>query len=120
MLAKVNLADGLASIRDHWRPKIAGEVNDIQIKLAKLRGEFIWHHHDKEDEMFLVVKGCLRMKLRDGDVTISEGEFLIVPRGVEHLPVADEETHILLFEPKTTVNTGNLRNERTLSHTEHL
>ena len=120
MLAKVNLADGLASIRDHWKPKIAGEVNDIQVKLAKLKGEFIWHHHDKEDEMFLVVKGCLRMKLRDGDVTIREGEFLIVPRGVEHLPAADEETHILLFEPKTTVNTGNVRNERTESHTEHL
>ncbi len=120
MLAKVNLADGLASIRDHWKPKIAGEVNDIQVKLAKLKGEFIWHHHDQEDEMFLVVKGCLRMKLRDSDVTIREGEFLIVPRGVEHLPVADEETHILLFEPKSTVNTGNLRNERTLSHTEHL
>jgi mannose-6-phosphate isomerase-like protein (cupin superfamily) len=120
MLAKVNVADGLASIRDHWKPKIAGEVNDIQVKLAKLKGEFIWHHHDQEDEMFLVVKGCLRMKLRDSDVTIREGEFLIVPRGVEHLPVADEETHILLFEPKSTVNTGNLRNERTLSHTEHL
>ncbi len=120
MLAKINVADGLASIRDHWKPKIAGEVNDIQVKLAKLKGEFIWHHHDKEDEMFLVVKGCLHMKLREGDVTIREGEFLIVPRGVEHLPVADEETHILLFEPKTTVNTGNVRNERTLSHTEHL
>ena len=120
MLAKVNVADGLASIRDHWKPKIAGEVNDIQVKLAKLKGEFIWHHHDQEDEMFLVVKGCLRMKLRDSDVTIREGEFLIVPRGVEHMPVADEETHILLFEPKSTVNTGNLRNERTLSHTEHL
>lgn len=120
MLAKVNLADGLASICDHWKPKIAGEINDFHVKLAKLKGEFIWHHHEKEDELFLVVKGCLRVKLRDGDVTVREGEFLIVPRGVEHLPIADEETHILLFEPKTTVNTGNLRNERTSLHTEHL
>ena len=120
MLAKVNLTDGLASIHDTWKAKIAGEVNGLHVKLAKLKGEFIWHHHEKEDELFLVVKGCLRMKLRDGEITIREGEFLIVPHGVEHLPIADEETHILLFEPKTTVNTGNLRNERTLSHTEHL
>jgi len=114
MLAKVNVADGLASIRDHWKPKIAGEVNDIQVKLAKLKGEFIWHHHDKEDEMFLVVKGCLRMKLRDGDVTIREGEFLIVPRGVEHKPVAPKRASVLLFEPASTRNTGNVDHEHTI------
>lgn len=113
MLGKTNLADAFSRFSDHWSPHIAGEVNDFHVKLAKLKGEFVWHHHEAEDELFLVVKGSLLMRLRDGDVRVNSGEFIIVPRGVEHLPVAEEETHVLLFEPKSTLNTGNVVNERT-------
>lgn len=113
MLNKVSLSEKLSNIPDHWSPHIAGEVNDFHVKLAKLKGEFVWHHHEAEDELFLVVKGSLLMRLRDGDVRVNPGEFIIVPRGVEHLPVAEEETHVLLFEPKSTLNTGNVMNERT-------
>lgn len=120
MLTKVNLADALARFSDHWSPRIAGQVNDCHIKLAKLKGEFVWHHHEHEDELFLVIKGRLTMRLRDGDVTVNPGEFIIVPRGVEHCPVADEETHILLFEPAATLNTGNVRNERTVERPHRL
>ena len=97
-----------------------GEVNDAYVKLTKLKGEFVWHHHDGEDELFLVVKGRLLLKFRDHDVWLDPGEFVIVPRGVDHLPVAPEETHVLLFEPKSTLNTGNVRNERTVSELQRL
>ncbi len=111
---KVNLADKLSGITDYWSPRIAGELNGQQVKLVKLKGEFVWHHHDNEDELFYVLKGRLLMRLRDGDMTINEGEFLIVPRGVEHQPVAEVEVHVLLFEPAGTLNTGNVRDERTV------
>jgi mannose-6-phosphate isomerase-like protein (cupin superfamily) len=111
---KTNLAAAFARFSDLWSPKIVGEVNDAHVKLAKLKGEFVWHHHAAEDELFLVVKGRLRLRLRDRDIDLHEGEFFIVPRGVEHLPVADEECHVLFLEPKTTLNTGNVVNERTV------
>jgi mannose-6-phosphate isomerase-like protein (cupin superfamily) len=109
----VNLAQKFTLFSDHWKPKIVGEVNDSYIKLVKVKGEFVWHHHDVEDELFLVVKGRLVMRLRDGDVTVNEGEFIIVPHGVEHCPVAEEEVELLLLEPRTTVNTGSAGGERT-------
>lgn len=112
MIEKISLAEKLSSFDDHWSPKIVGEVNDCHVKLVKLEGEFVWHQHETEDEMFLVVKGRLRMKLRDGSVDVNEGEFIIIPHGVDHLPVADQEAHVLLFEPKTTVRTGDPRGER--------
>jgi mannose-6-phosphate isomerase-like protein (cupin superfamily) len=115
---KVNLAEKFSRINDYCNPRIAGEVNDTAVKLVKLKGEFMWHHHENEDELFLVVKGRLTMRLRDRTVEISEGEFFIVPRGVEHFPVAEEEVHIVLLEPKSTLNTGNLRNERTVEKLE--
>jgi mannose-6-phosphate isomerase-like protein (cupin superfamily) len=114
MIEKVNLAEKFASLEDYWSPRIAGELNDAHVKLVRLKGEFIWHHHEQEDELFLVVKGRLLMRLRDGDVWLDEGELIIIPRGVEHLPVAPEEAHVLLFEPRTTLNTGNVRDERTV------
>ncbi len=109
----VNLAQKFSLIGDHWKPRIAGEINDSYLKLVKVKGEFVWHHHDVEDELFLVVKGRLLMRFRDGDVTVNEGEFLIVPHGVEHCPVAEEEVELILLEPKTTVNTGSAGGERT-------
>jgi mannose-6-phosphate isomerase-like protein (cupin superfamily) len=114
-MEKVNLRKKFSQFSDHWKPKVAGELNGQQVKLAKFKGPFIWHHHDIEDELFLVVKGRFRMEFRDGDVWLEEGEFLIVPRGVEHRPVAEEEVHVLLFEPASTLNTGNVQNERTLA-----
>ncbi|RNB90330.1 cupin domain-containing protein [Brevibacillus fluminis] len=114
-MEKVNIQEKLSLFQEYWSPKIAGELNDSYVKLVKLKGEFVWHHHEHEDEMFLVVKGTLRIKFRDKDVVLQEGEFLIVPKGVEHMPVADEEVHVLLLEPKTTLNTGNTVNERTVS-----
>lgn len=116
----VNIASKLKTFDDHWRPRIAAEVNDAHVKLVKLKGEFVWHCHEAEDELFLVVKGRLRIRLRQGDVDLTEGEFVVIPRGVEHLPVAEEEAHVLLFEPKTTVNTGDLRNERTVHQLERI
>ena len=113
MLEKVNLSDKFSLFEEHWSPKIAGEVNDSYVKLVKFRGDFVWHKHEDEDEMFLVVKGSITIRLRDGDVRLDEGEFVVVPRGVEHMPVAEEEAHVLLFEPKTVLNTGDVRNERT-------
>lgn len=110
---KVNLAEKFALIHERWTPKIAGELNGSYVKLAKLKGEFIWHHHEHEDEMFMVVKGKLLIRFRDRDISLEEGEFLIIPQGVEHLPVAEEETQIILIEPASTLNTGNVRNERT-------
>jgi mannose-6-phosphate isomerase-like protein (cupin superfamily) len=110
----INLAKKFSLISDTWRPRIVGELNDSYVKLVKLKGEFVWHHHENEDELFLVVKGTLVIKLRDRDLTIREGEFAIIPRRVEHLPVADEEVHVVLLEPKSTLNTGNVQNERTV------
>jgi len=117
---KVNLAEKFSQIHDYYNPRIAGEVNDTAVKLVKLKGEFMWHHHENEDELFLVVKGRLTMHLRDRDVEINPGEFFIVPRGVEHFPAAEEEVHIVLLEPKSTLNTGNLRNERTVETLERI
>ncbi|KAA0548772.1 cupin domain-containing protein [Bacillus sp. BGMRC 2118] len=114
-MEKVNIQEKFSLFHDHWNPKIAGEVNDIHVKFAKLKGEFVWHQHEHEDEMFLVVKGTLLLKFRDKDVWLHEGEFIVVPRGVEHLPVAEEEVHVLLLEPKSTLNTGTEINERTVS-----
>ncbi|CAA9480290.1 MAG: cupin domain, putative [uncultured Rubrobacteraceae bacterium] len=104
---KVNLAQKLSLFDERWSPKVVGELNGQHVKLVKLLGEFVWHHHDEEDELFLVVKGRFRMEYRDRDVLVEEGEFVVVPRGVEHRPVADEEAHVMLFEPASTVNTGN-------------
>src|SRR5258705_10617289 len=111
MVAKVNLAQKFGRFQEVYQPKIAGELNDSYVKLVKVKGEFVWHQHEAEDEMFLVVRGRLTIRLRDGNVTLEPGEFLIVPRGVEHCPVAAEETHIVLLEPKSTLNTGDVRNE---------
>lgn len=97
-----------------------GEVNDSYVKLVKLKGEFVWHHHEAEDELFLVVKGTLLIKLRDRDIRVDEGEFVIIPRGVEHLPIAEQEVHVLLLEPKSTLNTGNLANERTVAELDRI
>jgi mannose-6-phosphate isomerase-like protein (cupin superfamily) len=116
----VNLAAKFSKFQDYWHPRIIGELNDCHVKAVKIKGEFVWHHHDNEDELFLVVKGTLRMRFRDREVLVREGEFLIVPRGVEHLPMADEEVHIILLEPKTTLNTGNIENERTVRELEHI
>ena len=115
MIDKVNLAQKFSLFQEQWSPKIVGELNDSYVKLAKIKGEFVWHHHDQEDELFLVIKGRLLMKFRDREVWLDEGEFLIVPRGVEHIPVAEQECHIMLLEPKTTLNTGNVQNERTVN-----
>ena len=117
---KINVADKFSRISEMWSPKILGEVNDSYIKAVKFIGEFVWHHHDNEDEMFMVISGKLRMKFRDREEVVGPGEFIIVPRGVEHLPVSDQETQVLLFEPKSTLNTGNVRNERTLAELEKL
>lgn len=110
----VNIAEKFTAFHEHWSPRIVGELNDSYVKLVKIKGEFIWHHHETEDELFLVIKGRLLMQLRDGDRWVEEGEFIIIPRGVEHRPVAPDECHILLLEPKTTLNTGNVQNERTV------
>jgi mannose-6-phosphate isomerase-like protein (cupin superfamily) len=116
----VNLQEKFAKFQDYWNPRVIGELNDCQVKAVKLKGEFIWHHHHHEDELFLVIKGTLRMKFRDREAIVKEGEFIIVPRGLEHLPVAEEEVHILLLEPKTTLNTGNVVNERTVGQLERI
>jgi len=119
-MGSVNLAAKFRLFDDYWSPKIVGELNDHYVKLAKVKGEFVWHRHEAEDELFLVVKGRLLLRFRDGDVWVEEGEFAIVPRGVEHLPIATEEAHVMLLEPKSTLNTGNVRNERTVSELERL
>jgi mannose-6-phosphate isomerase-like protein (cupin superfamily) len=120
MIEKVNLREKFGLFQDQWSPKIAGEINDSYVKLVKLSGEFVWHRHEAEDEMFLVVSGRLKIKLRDGEVSLEEGEFVIIPRGVEHLPVADCEAHVLLFEPKSVLNTGDVVNERTVADLERV
>lgn len=108
---KINLSEKLALFSEHWSPKIVGELNGQHVKLVKFKGEFVWHKHDAEDEMFLVIKGSFRMEYRDKTIVLNEGEFLIVPRGTEHRPVADEEVSVLLFEPATTLNTGDADSE---------
>ena len=119
-IERVSLAEKLNSFQDYWSPKIVGEVNESFVKLVKLKGEFVWHHHEAEDELFLVVKGSLLIRLRDRDIRVEEGEFVIIPRGVEHLPVAEEEVHVLLLEPKSTLNTGNVANERTVAELDRI
>ena len=113
MITKKSLADGFATFREPWSPRVAGDVNDMQIKLAKLEGAFVWHSHAAEDELFLVVSGRLRMEFREAQV-LEPGEFIIVPRGTEHRPVAEEPCEVVLLEPKTTLNTGDVVNERTV------
>ena len=111
----VNLKAKLSRVQEYWSPRIVGELNDAYVKVVKLKGEFVWHRHEAEDELFLVVEGRLRMQLRDGDRDLGPGELIIVPRGVEHCPLAlTDEVHVVLLEPKTTLNTGNVRNERTV------
>ncbi|HSB89546.1 MAG TPA: cupin domain-containing protein [Anaerolineales bacterium] len=117
-MPKVNLAEKFDLIREYWSPKIAGQLNGQYVKLAKFKGDFVWHLHQNEDELFLVTKGQLTIQLRDGAVTLKEGEFFIVPAGVEHRPVAEEEVHALLLEPISTLNTGNVTDERTLQELE--
>jgi mannose-6-phosphate isomerase-like protein (cupin superfamily) len=116
----VNVQQKLAQFSDYWSPKIVGELNGQQVKLVKFQSEFIWHRHENEDELFLVVKGRFRMEFRNRHVWLDEGEFLIVPRGVEHRPVAEEEVHVMLFEPVSTLNTGNVQNDRTVAHLERI
>jgi mannose-6-phosphate isomerase-like protein (cupin superfamily) len=120
MLDKINLAEKFARITEYWKPYIAGELNGQLVKLDKLKGEFVWHHHESEDEMFLVVKGRFRIEFREKTVWLEEGEFIVVPRGVEHKPVADEEAWIVLFEPASTLNTGNIDNQFTLRELDHV
>jgi mannose-6-phosphate isomerase-like protein (cupin superfamily) len=115
VIETVDLARKFALFEEHWQPKIVGELNESYVKLAKLKGEFIWHRHEREDELFLVVKGSLLIRLRDRDLTVGEGQFVIIPKGVEHLPVAEKEVHVMLLEPKSTVNTGEPQNDRTIN-----
>ncbi|MBM4249876.1 MAG: cupin domain-containing protein [Euryarchaeota archaeon] len=119
-MEKVNLLQKFERIREYWTPYIAAELNGQQVKLDKLRGKFVWHRHDREDELFLVVKGRFRMDLRDRQIMLEEGEFLVVPRGVEHRPVADQEAWVVLFEPASTFNTGNVENERSMRDLERI
>lgn len=119
-IEEVNLQEKLNLISDHWNPRIIGELNGQHVKAVKMKGDFVWHHHDNEDELFLVTKGVLKMEFRDKTIEIHEGEFLIVPRTIEHRPVAEEEVHVILFEPASTINTGNVQNERTRTQLEKL
>jgi mannose-6-phosphate isomerase-like protein (cupin superfamily) len=119
-MRKVSLVEAFARIPEPWTPRIAAELNGQEVKLARLRGAFVWHHHADADELFLVVRGALRMELRDGAIELREGEMLVVPRGVEHRPVADEECEVLLFEPAGTVNTGSAGGERTVAAPERI
>ena len=123
-MEKVNLVQKLSLFNDQFSPKIIGEVNDLHVKVVKLQGEFVWHHHDVEDELFFVVKGALKMEVREGgsdrEITVLPGEFIIIPHGVEHRPSAEEETHIMLLEPKSTLNTGNVENELTVRELQRL
>jgi mannose-6-phosphate isomerase-like protein (cupin superfamily) len=116
----VNISQKFAEFSDYWNPKIVGELNGQHVRVVKLHGEFMWHHHDDEDELFLVMKGKLLMRLRDREMWVNEGEFIIIPKGVEHLPVAEEEVHVILLEPATTLNTGNVENQRTVKRPERI
>jgi len=119
-MAKVNIAQKFSQFDDLWSPKVIAELNGQYVKLAKLKGEFVWHHHEVEDELFLVTKGRLLIKFRDRDVWLEEGELVVIPAGAEHKPVAEEEAHVLFFEPQTTLNTGNVQDERTISELERI
>jgi mannose-6-phosphate isomerase-like protein (cupin superfamily) len=116
----INIADKLRQFNEHWSPRVIGEVNGTEIKLVKLQGEFVWHRHEHEDELFLVVQGRLVLRFRDHEAVLNPGELIIVPKGVEHQPAADEETHVLLVEPATTLNTGDVHNERTVDRPERI
>ena len=117
---KVNVAQEFTLFKEYWVPYIVGELNDSYVKVDKLKGEFVWHKHEAEDELFLVTKGKLLIKLRDKDVWLGEGEFIIIPKGAEHKPVADEEVHVVLIEPKSTLNTGNVKNEKTVAQLKRI
>lgn len=122
---KINLQQKFALFSDHWHPRMIGELNQFAVKVVKAKGEFVWHHHDHEDELFFVVKGRLLMQIREApesqrDIWVEEGELIIIPHGMEHRPVAEEEVHLMLLEPITTVNTGNIESERTVTQLEHL
>jgi len=119
-LKRVDIAESFARFKEQWSPKIVGELNGQMVKLVRFQGEFVWHQHEHEDEMFLVIAGEFRMELRDGNIDLKPGQFLIVPRGIEHRPVADEEAHVLLFEPASTLNTGNVQNERTVAQLDRI
>jgi mannose-6-phosphate isomerase-like protein (cupin superfamily) len=124
-MEKINLQQKFALFSDYWSPKVIGELNQFAVKIVKVKGEFVWHHHDQEDELFFVVKGRLLMQVREEpehqrNIWVEEGELIIIPHGIEHRPVAEEETHLMLLEPTTTVNTGNVESERTVLHMEHL
>ncbi len=118
MIEAVNLAQKLTLFQEYWSPKVVGELNDNYLKVVKVKGEFVWHKHDEDDELFLVLKGRLVIQLRDQDITLNEGDFLVVPKGIEHRPVAEDEAHILLIEPKTVVNTGDATDERKIAPDE--
>ena len=117
---KVSISDKLKLVNEYWKPKVVGELNDSYVKVAKLKGEFLWHRHENEDELFWVIKGTLIIKFKDKDIVLNEGELLIVPRGVEHMPVAEEEVQVILIEPVTTINTGNVRSERTVKRPDKI
>ena len=117
---KVNVNEKLKLIKSHWDPKIAGELNGQHVKLVKFKGEFVWHKHENEDELFYVIKGCFTMKLRDGEIEINENEFIIIPKGIEHCPVAEEEVSVMLFEPAGTLNTGNVNDILTKRNLERI
>lgn len=119
-MEKINIIDKLNTFSEHWSPRIIGDINESYVKLAKLKGEFVWHMHENEDEMFMVIKGKMVIKLRTEDIILNEGELFIIPRGVEHMPVAEDEVQVMLIEPKTTLNTGNVRNERTVEILEKI
>jgi mannose-6-phosphate isomerase-like protein (cupin superfamily) len=119
-ISKVNVEEKLSKIQDYWNPRIAGELNGQHVKLTKFKGEFVWHKHDEEDELFYVLDGSFKMEFRDQTIVVSKGEFLIVPKGVEHRPVADEEVSVMLFEPSTTLNTGDQKGEFTKENLEKI
>ncbi|KTC86395.1 cupin domain-containing protein [Legionella brunensis] len=119
-MEKINLQDKFALFQEYWSPKIVGDLNDSHVKLAKFKGEFVWHKHENEDELFLVVKGKLLIKLKDKDIHLSEGEFVIIPKGIEHMPIAKEEVHVILIEPKATLNTGDVTSELTKNQLDRL
>jgi mannose-6-phosphate isomerase-like protein (cupin superfamily) len=119
-IEKINIAEKLNQFPDYWNPRIAGELNGKHIKLAKFKGEFVWHHHENEDEMFLVIEGAFKMEMRDKTIDLKAGEFIIIPKGVEHRPVAEHEVSIMLFEPAETLNTGNVKGELTKEHLQKI
>lgn len=117
---KVVIKEKFELFDEYWNPKIVGELNGQCVKLAKFKGEFVWHQHENEDEMFMVMRGHLKIRLRDKDIELNEGEFLIIPKGVEHLPIAEEEVHVMLFEPKTTINTGEVESDKSILKLDHI